>query len=884
MKQLIRFCVVGMVGFAPLGSFQPMAIADGIPQLFHSEIRPAARPAAADPTVVRSRTVGINLDMLDSMKSKDRFVFNLFEDATFTAVLENIKNRNTWVGSIEGKPAGTFTLVMGDEDVLSAIIRVPGKGIYRVRSLRDGVVVIHEIDETRFPPCGTGPVHGVLGGGGVVAGGGCDDGSVIDVLVVYTPLARQAAGGTAAIEAEIDLAFANTNTAYTNSLIGMQLNLIYVEEIAYNEAGSYVDHLYRLTDPADGYMDEVHTLRDQYGADMVALLVADGEYCGVAWLMQTLSPAFEQYAFSVTTWYCAANFVLAHELGHNQGCCHDRDNCGQGVFDYSYGYRFFGNGGQQWRTVMSYSPGTRIPHFSNPDVLFDGQPTGVPPGNPDDADNALTINQTAFTIANFRCSVDQSGIVLLHQKISDTEGGFIGILDNSDNFGISVASLGDLDGDGVGDLAVGAYGDDDGGANRGAVWVLFLNPDGTVKSQQKISDLQGGFIGILDNGDRFGTSVASLGDLDGDGVGDLAVGALSDDDGGDARGAVWVLFLNADGTVKSHQKISSTEGDFTGILDDSDVFGWSLASLGDLDGDGVGDLAVGAILDDDGGDARGAVWVLFLNSDGTVKAHQKFSDIQGGFTGSLDDGDGFGWSVASLGDLDGDGVGDLAVGALRDDDGGDARGAVWVLFLNPDGTVKSHQKISNTEGGFTGILDDFDNFGVSVASLGDLDGDGVGDLAVGAFLDDGPGTDRGAVRVLFLNADGTVKAHEKISHTQGGFTGTLDNGDRFGVSVTSLGDLDGDRVADLAVGAQLDDDGGINRGAVWVLFLDGVPQTPCPWDIDGSNDVGVKDLLILLGEWGPCPKKGDCPADFDDTGDVGVKDLLDLLGNWGVCP
>ena len=59
---------------------------------------------------------------------------------------------------------------------------------------------------------------------------------------------------------------------------------------------------------------------------------------------------------------------------------------------------------------------------------------------------------------------------------------------------------------------------------------------------------------------------------------------------------------------------------------------------------------------------------------------------------------------------------------------------------------------------------------------------------------------------------------------------------------------------------------------------------PCPWDLDGSGDVGVKDLLILLGEWGPCPKKGDCLADFDDSGDVGVKDLLTLLGAWGPCP
>ena len=175
---------------------------------------------------------------------------------------------------------------------------------------------------------------------------------------------------------------------------------------------------------------------------------------------------------------------------------------------------------------------------------------------------------------------------------------------------------------------------------------------------QKISSTERGFTGVLDDTDHFGDSVANLGDLDGDGVQDLAVGASSDDDGGNARGAVWVLFLDADGTVKSHQKISSTEGGFTGVLDDNDFFGRSAAGLGDLDGDGVQDLAVGTEYDDDGGAQRGAVWVLFLNANGTVKGDQKISDTEGAFEGVLDDSDYFGCSVASLGDLDGDGVQD----------------------------------------------------------------------------------------------------------------------------------------------------------------------------------------------------------------------------------
>ncbi len=130
---------------------------------------------------------------------------------------------------------------------------------------------------------------------------------------------------------------------------------------------------------------------------------------------------------------------------------------------------------------------------------------------------------------------------------------------------------------------------------------------------------------------------------------------------------------------------------------------------------------------------------------------------------------------------------------------------------------------------------------------------------------------------MFGTGPGWVLSHQKISDTQGGFTGILDDLDFFGSSVASLGDLDGDGVGDLAVGAVLDNDGGFDRGAVWILFLDGI----CLWDLDGNGSVGILDLLSLLAAWGSNPGH---PADFDNSGDVGVKDLLFLLGVWGPCP
>ncbi len=418
----------------------------------------------------------------------------------------------------------------------------------------------------------------------------------------------------------------------------------------------------------------------------------------------------------------------------------------------------------------------------------------------------------------------QLGTVLDYQKISETQGNFTGNLGYDYQFGSSVCSLGDLDGDGINDVAVGVQFDDDGGTNTGAVWILFLNPDGTVKTHQKISDTQGGFGGNLNYWDYFGQSVTTLGDLDGDGVTDIAVGAGGDNNGGSGGdpkvGAVWILFLNSDGTVKDYQKISDTHGGFTGTLGDNDYFGFSVDSIGDLDGDGVTDLAVGARWDNDGGTKTGTVWILFLNPDGTVKSHQKISATQGGFTGTLSSGDTFGVSITSLGDFDNDGLADIVVGARTDDDGGSNKGAVWMLFLNSDGTVKSHQKISETKGNFTGSLENGDCFGSSVESLGDIDFDGVTDIAVGAWFDDDGGNDQGAVWILFLNPDGTVKAHQKISSTEGNFTGILDDGDRFGRSIANLGDLNGDGSKDIVVGACRDDDGNTDAGAVWVLFLD----------------------------------------------------------------
>jgi hypothetical protein len=422
--------------------------------------------------------------------------------------------------------------------------------------------------------------------------------------------------------------------------------------------------------------------------------------------------------------------------------------------------------------------------------------------------------------------MESESIISNVRKISATQGGFTGQLDANDLFGHAKV-IGDVDGDGIEDMAVGAIYDDDGGTDHGAVWILFMNKDRSVKGHQKISSTQGGFAGQLDFDDKFGLDISSIGDFNNDGVVDIAVGAFNDDDSGNNSGAVWLLFLNANGTVKSHQKISGTQGNVSGV-NANHQFGTAVKAIGDLNGDGITDLAVGSpTYNDNGGTYRGAVYILFLNSNGTVKSQTIINDFRGGFTGHLDDGDRFGAAITNMGDINGDGIVDIAVHALYDDDGAANAGAIYVLFLNYDGTVKHTQKISALEGGFNGTNGAGDLFGCSMASLGDIDGDGVNDLLTSSFFSDEGGNDIGKVWILNLNSDATVKRYNEINYQNTELIGLLEAGDNFGVSVSVFSGLNENGKKEITIGAWGDDDGFTDAGAVYIL------------------DLGVANLLTL---------------------------------------
>lgn len=379
--------------------------------------------------------------------------------------------------------------------------------------------------------------------------------------------------------------------------------------------------------------------------------------------------------------------------------------------------------------------------------------------------------------------------------INSGQGGFNAPLDPGDRFSRYHDAAGDVNGDGVIDLVVGARSDDDGATDAGAVYMLFMNNDGTVNGYQKISMLEGGFNETLNAGNFFGYGVAGMGDLDGDAVPDIAVSAPTP-----PNRALYIIHLNADGTVKDYVKNAGVPGS-------------GLANVGDLNNDGIPDLVCCDPIAADGGPQRGAIDLVFLDAAGAVQTAStvRISSTSGGFGAGLSNGDQFGGRAAALlGDLSGDGTVEVAVGAFMTDV---AKGAIWILSLDATTyNVTSKLRIAAGENGFDETLPDSAHFGHAMACPGDLNGDGVPDLITGANQ-----YNEGYGYILYLNADGSVKTFTRINNDEGGFSLSLvttPEPERFSRSISFVGDLRGDGTIAVNLGG-----GAGGTGTLYLLFF-----------------------------------------------------------------
>jgi peptidyl-Asp metalloendopeptidase len=325
----------------------------------------------------------------------------------------------SWAGEFEGQPGSLLVMTL-HRGQLAGFLH-DGADIWQLDTGSDGALVLFEVNEDlllpEHDPIPVGPeadddlyAQAELDSGSVTAA----DPSVQDLLLVYTPKAVQRAGSVATLESRMLNAVAAANAAYLASEVGIRLNVVGMVQTHYTETGSNSETLGRLRGTTDGYMDEIHGIRTQSGADLVAMISEDSG-CGVAYVMTSPSMGFASAAFSVINQGCFSNQTLAHEIGHNQGNGHDRMNARSYAYPYSFGYRTCDgtapSNGQSFRTVMSYScSGPRVNYFSNPYVYYNGAPMGVAyeadPAN--SADNARSMNSTAPIVAGFRGAVSGS--------------------------------------------------------------------------------------------------------------------------------------------------------------------------------------------------------------------------------------------------------------------------------------------------------------------------------------------------------------------------------------------------------------------------------------------------------------------------------------------
>ncbi len=480
--------------------------------------------------------------------------------------------------------------------------------------------------------------------------------------------------------------------------------------------------------------------------------------------------------------------------------------------------------------------------------------------------------------------------------------------------GISVAAAGDVNADGFDDVIIGAYAADPNGASSGRSYVLY-GTDQAFPASIELSMLNGAD-GFVLNGatefERSGRSVASAGDMNGDTFDDLIIGALNADANGSSSGKAYVVF-GTDAGFPAAFELSTLDGSTGFVLSGAngdDHAGVSVSSAGDVNGDGFGDVIIGAALANPTGAVTGAAYVVF-GSDAPFPPDLGLGSLDGtlGFAiHGAAPGDDTGLSVAGLGDINADGIDDLIVGVARLDTAGADAGGAYVICGSKAGfpAVVDPASLDGLNGFVILGAAPGDQAGTSVSSAGDFNGDGVDDLLIGAHM----ASTGGAAWVVFGRGDGVfanVVNLGDLDASAGFAVNGAAAGNDTGQSVAAAGDVNDDGIADIVIGAPGAGPNGPFSGAGYVVYgqdadcngndvldmLDLACGTStdlnfnnrpdeCDPDIDGDGVVSIKDMLALLAVWGDCPDPpAPCPADLDGDGTVGIVDFLILLASWG---
>ena len=363
-----------------------------------------------------------------------------------------------------------------------------------------------------------------------------------------------------------------------------------------------------------------------------------------------------------------------------------------------------------------------------------------------------------------------------------------------DGAGNVVIGVGDVDGDGLDDLLVGASGQDSGGTSAGAAYIVPGPVIGTVELKNALVRITGEteMAGFPDAG------ISGLGDANDDGVNDLLLPSYGVDFGGDAAGAAYLLL----GPISAETTLADSAARLIGEEAD-DYAGIDSCWAGDTDGDGTDDLVVAAYGNDEGGTSAGAVYLVL----GTRRGDVDLGAADAKWIGEYEN-DHAGRGVAGPGDVNDDGYADVLIGAPYESSTTTNGGTAYLVQGPFTGATSLGGASVSFHGNVAGGI-----AGHAVAGPGDVDGDGHPDLLIGAYYDSDAAIGAGAAYLHHGPFAGAID----LDSADAKLLGEKEN-DLAGHPVAGAGDVDGDGKADLLIGAYSDDTSGDQAGAVYLVL------------------------------------------------------------------
>lgn len=444
--------------------------------------------------------------------------------------------------------------------------------------------------------------------------------------------------------------------------------------------------------------------------------------------------------------------------------------------------------------------------------------------------------------------------------------------------GAGVQFIGDINGDGLEDWAVGAFGAAPGGTTTGAAYVIFGKPDVTAWPEGP-ADLDGSN-GFQIHGemadDYFGRSLSPAGDFNGDGIDDLVVGAPGMDVNGSASGGVYIIYGRNDGFDPVLQASAIDDGDGVLILGEEafSLTGNTTDGGLDINADGFDDIVIGSTASANGMASAGKVYVVFGSGTGPASPLQVSSlDGVSGFTvGGANLGAELGFGISLAEDVNGDAVPDLIIGVPGLEVAGERTGGAYVVFGRADGfpAVLDAASLDGERGFALQGEQDQDSAGFAVSRAGDINGDGIVDIAVSAVGANFSFPRAGRVYVVLGRSEEFVSPLN-LGALDGNAGFILDGEDEqqlFGATLSDVGDVNGDGLDDLGIGSFWDDPNGVESGSVHVLFGNDqeVPAVRSAADLEG--DTGFRILGDSAGDRTGIGLDGAVDINGDGTDDM----------------